>query len=516
MKAALSVVMAAIVHCTFAAVFTNDGVRLEFDAAGRVASLKECASGRELLRAKRPFVFVRHTSGKCELPSSFKAGDGRLDYSLAKSSARISFDMEPFAGGWTFTLAESGNLDKVSEICICDLAPACTNYLGVNANMFSDDASGVCLRSYDLPLGMSIDRGGRLWVRTAAPKKGLRFGLVAGERAELTRKLKSMTEAAGVPPNRFGGAFALGAEENRFSYLQPVMKYSAVDRWIDLAERGGFGTIHLRRWMGSYGHYEPRRECFPGGWDDFFAAVRKIKESGLKVGVHTLTGCISPTDKWVAGDDNRDLLAWCSYELKEDLSAEADELEVTEPPKFAHDTSLTYFGNGNALRIGGEIVQYVGFTKKPPYRYTGLTRGAFGTKVSAHAKGAKVDYLQQRYRAFYPRHDSALADKLARRIAWFVNKGDFDQIYFDGSEGMMSRDGIDAMRRRIFEAIGRDIIVEASCQTAHAWWHHSRSGAWDGANFDYKPFFDLHAKATASVRSADLMEMQMGWWLFRG
>ena len=36
MKTALLLVMAAIVNCTFAAVFTNDGVKLELDALGRV------------------------------------------------------------------------------------------------------------------------------------------------------------------------------------------------------------------------------------------------------------------------------------------------------------------------------------------------------------------------------------------------------------------------------------------------------------------------------------------------
>ena len=153
MKAALSVVMAAIVHCTFAAVFTNDGVRLEFDAAGRVASLKECASGRELLRAKRPFVLVQHEKGKYELPSSFACEGSRLRYFFAKSDSRLEFDIEKFDGGWTFTFAGSDKLDKAREICVCDLAPVCTNNLGVYANMFSDDASGVCLRAYDLPLG---------------------------------------------------------------------------------------------------------------------------------------------------------------------------------------------------------------------------------------------------------------------------------------------------------------------------------------------------------------------------
>ena len=493
--------------------FTNDGVRLAFDAQGRLASLQELDTGRELIRRPLPFVQAILQNGRRDVPSTFRREGSRLIYTFPDAS-EIAFAVAPFQGGWTFTIADCTHT-AAQEIVACDLALVCSNYVGDIANMFSDDASGVCLRAYDLPMAMLIDRPGRLWTRARRPFAGLRFGLVAGPRSTLQRRLQAMTRAAGVPVNECGGAWALGAEANRGSYLQPVMEAAAVGRWIDLAERGGFTTIHLRRWMDTYGHYEPRRSHFPRGWDDLFAAVRRIRAAGLKVGVHTLTACISPTDPWVASEMNRDLIPWCSYTLAADLPPDASELEVAEPPKTVHDTSMTYFGNGNAMRLGSEIVQYAGFTRTPPYRYTGLKRGAFGTRPAPHAKGSSADYLQQRYMAFYPRPDSPLADALAARIAWFVNEGHFDQIYLDGAEGMMSRSGTDAMRRKIFSAIGRSLVVEASCQSPHSWWQHSRGGAWDGPNFNFKPFVDLHASITPLHCRANMLEPQMGWWLFR-
>ena len=494
-------------------VFTNDGIRLEFDARGRISSLRELGSGRELVRKASPFVSVSLADGRREQPLSFRYDGNSLSYSFP-SGGELSFAITPFGGGWMFTFSGCTRLEA-REVVACDIWPSCTNYVGALANMASDDTSGVCLRACDIDLQMLADRPARLWVRTAGPFVGRRFCLAAGPRAELARKLRSMTVAAGVPVNECGGAWSLGAEANRGSYLQPVMEAAAVDRWIDLAERGGFTTIHLRRWMETLGHYEPKRSLYPNGWDDLFAAVRKIKAAGLKAGIHTLTGCISPEDSWVASDLNRYLIPWCTYTLKADLPPDADVFEVVEAPKMVHDTSLTYFGNGNAFRIGSEIVQYSGFTKSPPYRYTGLKRGAFGTKAAAHAAGEKADYLQQRYIAFYPEPDSPLADALVERIAWFVDKGGFDQIYFDGAEGMMTRQRTDLMRRRIFSAIGRSLVVEASCQSPHSWWQHSRGGAWDGANFDFKPFVDLHVRSTMPSRKTDLMETQMGWWLFR-
>ena len=515
-----AVAMLCVVAASGEGVFTNDGMRLEFDAKGRLSSLQELRSGRELVRQALPFATVIRPNGRRETPVAFRCSGDRLIYSFARD-CELSFGIVPFSGGWTFELQSVRHEDTVQGIVAGEIAPVCTNYVGALANMLSDDASGICLRSYDLSVPMFVDRGPmRLWTHFSppynrSPAGGGRFGIAAGPRAALPRKLKSMTIAAGVPINECGGAWSLGAAENRGSYLQPEMSADSVDRWIDLAERGGFTTIHLRRWMETLGHYEPKRKSWPNGWSDLFAAVRKMKSAGLKVGIHTLTGCISPNDSWIASSMNRHLIPWCTYTLRADMSPEADSFEVEEAPQCVHDVVMTYFGNGNAFRIGNEIVQYSGFSKKPPYRYTGLVRGAFGTQKEAHPAGEKADYLQQRYRAFYPRPESPLADALAKRIAWFVNEGGFDQIYFDGAEGMMSRRGTDEMRRRIFAAIGRSLVVEASSQTPHSWWQHSRGGAWDGANFDFKPFFDLHADTTLPARKTDLMETQMGWWLFR-
>ncbi|MBR2981876.1 MAG: hypothetical protein IKC80_01470, partial [Kiritimatiellae bacterium] len=148
-------------------VYVNDGVRLSFDARGRIDSLQETATGRELIRSPRPFVFLRRSGGKAELPKSFRAENGRLRYSFAGKGERISFSLEPFSGGWTFSFDEC-TVSSVSEVAVCDLSVVCTNNLGVYANMFSDDRSAVCLRSYDLPLAMAIDRGGRMWVSAKA------------------------------------------------------------------------------------------------------------------------------------------------------------------------------------------------------------------------------------------------------------------------------------------------------------------------------------------------------------
>ena len=224
---------ATIFLCAAACAFTNDGVRLEFDAQGRMSSLRETVSGRELIRSARPFATAVLANGRRDRPVSFRNSGDRLVYSFADAT-EISFSIAPFAGGWTFAFADCTHT-AAQAVVACELAPACTNYVGALANMIS----------------------------------------------------------------------------------------------------------------------------FPDGWDSLFAAVRKIRSAGLKAGIHTLTGCISPEDPWIATDMNRYLVPWRTYTLAVDMPPDADSFETVEAPQTAHDTALTYFGNGNAFRIGA-VKRYAG------------------------------------------------------------------------------------------------------------------------------------------------------------
>jgi hypothetical protein len=85
-------------------------------------------------------------------------------------------------------------------------------------------------------------------------------------------------------------------------------------------------------------------------------------------------------------------------------------------------------------------------------------------------------------------------------------------VYFDGSEGMGTRYNVDWMRNRLFRGFGRSLYVEASCNNAHNWYFHSRINAWDYPSWNLNAFNDLHVNINSSVRKADLLMPQMGWW----
>ncbi|MBR2982350.1 MAG: hypothetical protein IKC80_03880 [Kiritimatiellae bacterium] len=490
-----------------------------FDGLGRVVSLKEKDSARELLAKPTPFVGVGETMGGRYVGSvrSERSGD-LFKFFFAEKKGEVVLKVENFNGGFTFTVVDFTVPDS-KALYVGRMAPVPKKWIGRRANMASDEKSGLCVRAYDLYSEMHSG-GHLLQVRIPVERAvGSRFGIVGAPREKLQASLQAMTLASGRPHSAAGGAWALGSEATRGSYLNANVTASSLDDWIDLCERGGFDVLHFReRWYSCRGHYPVNAKDWPGGLADMKAAVAKIHAAGYHAGLHTLTACIDPKDPWVAGIENSDLLEWENYTLAEDLSADAVEMTVNEPPKVRHDKVFTYSGNGNAIRIGNEIVQYSGFTATAPYRYTGLKRGAFGTKAASHGKGEVAGYLQQRYIAFYPRCDSPLADKVVDAIADVYNSCSFDQIYCDGAEGMFSPYGTATMRDKIISrctADGRSCLNEDSTGgSAHTWWYHSRVGAWDSCYWAPKRFHDFHVESVkrVNVRQADMLEIQMGWW----
>lgn len=502
-----------------AVVLAGGPATLTLDKVGRISSLKESGSGRELLAEPLPFVSVLRRRRPSMTARRLESRDGgrRLVFSFPGNAGEAVFRVEPFGAkdGWSFTL-ESLSVADVEEVHMAKVRPVCTKWCGTMANILSDETSAVALRAYDVALSMSASRGNGLLVRGEREHGflGSRFGLAAGPRSSFVDQLRAMSKASGAPLSEAGGAWSLGSAACRGSYMFADLSLDSVDDWIDLAERGGIDCIHLHGWWEWLGQYPVRKAYFPNGLDDMKAAVDRIHAAGLKVGMHSLTACINPhRDPWISPVCTTNLVADATYTLSAHLAADATEIRVNERPIDRHDLVYTYSSNGNFLRLGNEVVQYTGIRREPPYAFTGCRRGSFKTRPAAYPAGARCDYLHQRYNAFYPDPDSPLAEDLATRLANVRNVCGIDAFYFDGSEGMGTRYGIDRLRHLIYSRFTQPPVAEASCWGAHNWWFHSRIGAWDHAVWGAKRFHDAHLRSTVEdARMANFMEPQMGWW----
>ena len=495
-----------------AATFENRRATLAIDAQGRVTSLRTQATRRELLAQPQPLVTATLKDGSRLTARRVTRRGNALTFAFSRNLGSAVIDVGTHRDFFTFTV-RSFTLTNAESLTFCNLAVTPVKYRGGMANMLSDDADAVCLRGYDLPVEMEV--GGntlRVWTTATHGLAGCRAGLAAGPKAEMPAMLRAMAESAGVPTSKLGGPWSLGAEANRGSYLFADLTHASTDDWIELARRGGFSTVHIHGWWRSLGHYDVNTNLYPRGLADMQDSVARIHAAGLRAGIHTLTACIEPHDAWVTPEASPYLIPFDTYTLARSLSPTDTVLCVNEKPAAHHDVVFTYMSNGNAIRIGSEIVQYAEVSREPPYSFSKCIRGAFKTRPAAHAAGERADYLQQRYIAFYPQPDSPLAADLADHIANVFNTCELDQIYFDGSEGMMSRYGIDAMRHAIFKRLKGDPLVEASCHGEHNWWFHSRLGAWDHPVWAAKRFQDKHIDESSRYRDSDLIEPQMGWW----
>ena len=308
----------------------------------------------------------------------------------------------------------------------------------------------------------------------------------------------------------------MDAEANRGSYVFAHVTTKNVDRWIETARRGGFDCIHFQSgWHKSLGHYEINTSRFPKGMDDLKATVDRIHAAGLRAGMHTLTGCISTRDSWVSPVPDPRLKADASYTLAKPIGAATDVVYVNELPA-KHDVVWTYSSDGNALRVGSEMIQYGAVVREKPYAFMECKRGAFKTEASAHPTGTAVDHLLQRYLAFYPDETTDLVGELSDCIANAYNTCGFDQIYQDGSEGMRGWHPVAVIRSEIYRRLKRPALVEASCGGHFSWWFHSRRGAWDHPKWAPKRFTDRHVESVTRWRTHDLLEPHMGWWALIG
>ena len=504
------------------ATFENPHASIAFDGKGRVVSLVEKKTGRELVGDKTPFVVLWPGPRKQLVPQKMEK---RTPDNLAfvfPDGKEVVLSVKTETFGWTFSVeaAPSENVDHVDFAC---LKPACRKYQGATfSNAMSDDLSAVFVRPYDpQPEPRCRSREGLL-VRIEKPFEftGHKAGIAAGPRAEILEMMRQMTVASGVPVSSAGGAWTIGSEDSRQSYLFTRMAKPEedADYYIALAELGGFQVLHLTSdWAGTLGHYKLRPKRYPDGVASMKQLVDKVHAAGLKVTFHTLSSCISPSDSWVRPVPDKDLRADYSYTMTSALDTHAtNEIVVAEKPGPKHSLVFTYSSNGNVLRIDDELIQYSGISREPPYRFTKLKRGAFGTKSAAHAAGTKVDYLHQRYIAFYPRPDSPLMEKVSDALAAVYNGGGLDGLYYDGSEGVGSRYGIDSFRWNLFRKLkhspGRGPMIEASARGANNWWFQTRTGTQDHPVFAPKRFHDRHVREALKIRRGEFMEPQMGWW----
>ena len=177
-------------------------------------------------------------------------------------------------------------------------------------------------------------------------------------------------------------------------------------------------------------------------------------------------------------------------------------------------TTGFFVQNSSTLRIGNELIEFIGVTKSPPYKFTGCKRGLNGTKASAYKADNKAYHLKEMFGLYVPDPETKLFKEIAHRTAEVVNEADFDGIYLDAIDGSSILDPEHWYYSTQFVAeiakhLKRPVGMEMSAMEHH-WWHYrSRWQALDAPHRGYKRFIDSHSDA---INAGYLLPLHLGWW----
>jgi hypothetical protein len=379
-----------------------------------------------------------------------------------------------------------------------------------------------------------------------------RFGIIGGKVTVLGVPQKEilplirdvMINAKDIPHSNAGGAWAQQSKEGYGSYLMNfgTLTEDSVDEWIKMCKSLGFTQIdnHGGGKFFRFGDFELDPEKWPDGWESFKRINKRLHDAGISSIFHNYAFFIDKNSKYVTPVPREDLGYFNSFTINKSIGVSDTELEVKESTADISLITGFFVRNSRTIRIGQELIEFEGITKEVPFKFTGLKRGANGTKVSAHSANEKAFHLREMFGRFAPGVETPLFSEIAKRTAEIIDQANFDGIYFDAIDGSDILAGPENFwyygGKFVFEVaknLKRPVGMEMSSMIHH-WWHYrSRWQAWDRPTRGYKRFIDIHSSSIKSdeyehglwrgtvaqinkIAPAEngglLLPLQLGWW----
>ena len=346
--------------------------------------------------------------------------------------------------------------------------------------------------------------------------------LVIAPVAQLPESLKAVvSDAPDLPHSPVGGPWALGAPTARGSYLFAPRNVSekTVDEVIELADRLGLSQINLH--AARFGDWQPYPNVYPEGRKSLKRVIDRIHAAGMQAGIHTYCYFLDKRTPYVTPIPDPRLAKDAVFTLAEDLPAKGTTVKVLESTASMSAITGFFERNSATVQIGNELIVYRVVRKEAPFAFVECKRGANGTKVAAHAKGAKVHHLRECFGLFLPDGDSTLFAEVAANLAGLINECGFDMVYLDALDGsdVVAGSGWSwhyaaKFTFELFRNIKRPVLAEMSTFPHHQWFVRSRAGAWDHPVRSHKAFIETHCQANRNYER-HLLPTHLGWWQYK-
>ena len=412
-----------------------------------------------------------------------------------------------------------------SEFRLLELPVRTRPHLGEWLNVMWDDRNAVAVIASSVNELISQEKrdDGALLIADAyksVKMQGATAILIASE----TPDFLDCVEQAEIGFDMPRGVASRRSKEIAQSTLCTFVCPTNVDEVIAMAKKGGFRNLHINytsivkegpSWC-LCGDYDFREE-YPNGYEDLRKVLDKVKAAGLCPGLHVLMPHIGMCSRYVSPVADHRLGLTRHYTLAKDLKAGTSVLEVEEDPMKAPE-----FKNLRVLRFGGELITYEGRTATRPYRFTGLGRGAFGTKVTDHPAGEIGGVLDvseyggtNALGSCYLDMDSSLADEVSEKIAKLCDCG-MEFLYMDGSEGVKAPYGhyVALAQLKVWEKLKTPTKFAQGAAKSHFSWHIlSGANAYDQfAPHIFERDTAIYPVEGAKVMANDFSHVDFGWW----
>jgi hypothetical protein len=174
----------------------------------------------------------------------------------------------------------------------------------------------------------------------------------------------------------------------------------------------------------------------------------KSNPVGIFLGRHTITTSLAPGTMDASPVPNDSLCYQVRKILAGNINASDTVIEVSNPQYLEEIASWEGHAKSlNMIKIGKELIHYLGVTTSSPCRLLNVTRGYWGTKAASHEKGDPIYKLQVTlnygYDGVIP--DIYLQDKIAEYYAdvcainglYFLDQ-DGQEFLYDGGHGNYS------------------------------------------------------------------------------
>lgn len=233
------------------------------------------------------------------------------------------------------------------------------------------------------------------------------------------------------------------------AYVPDVMTYgNQYDSIISYTERLGFKSIHaydrgfLRPDRGNEGYidgknFEKKPFVFATGNKSHKEFGAMAREKGIYLGRVNITNSLAPNTKDASPIPSDSLCYQQKRLLIKNISA-SDTIIIVDNPKYLEEIA-SWEGHCkelNMIKIGKELIHYLGISDTKPYRLKNVKRGYWGTKASNHLAGDTIYKLQVTlnygYEGIIP--NMTLQDKIAEYYADICSINNIGLYDFDGQE----------------------------------------------------------------------------------